>query len=443
MKKTMLFLMLLPLFQANAQQFTVHTLEECLAYAKANNPGLSGEVSRAEASVAQIGVTRSALLPQLSAVGVYEDYFSLPVQLIPAEFLGGTEGEFREVRFGTRHNLSAGLEASMPLFNAPLWQNFKSSKLQAAAQQAWQEAAVLDIGLQTAEAYYYSLLAQKALALSEESLEATQEMMLTANRGLASGILEPMEHNRVKSLLLQAEAQVEDNRAVLAKNLLGLKRLMGLDAGEVLVLAETFEPFDNANSTAFGPAPPADAYPAYRAYSAQAMLAGSRLAAERQKRLPVLTLFANHKVQAQRNQFDFWEAGKPWFNIGLAGLQLEIPLFTGLRHRHSIAKAAAEEKAALSELKAYVQKQESENAVLAIELAREKANLQRYHTAFVLARENHGLMSEKFSEGFVAASQVAESFREQAQAMQQYLSRMAALMSLKAQAAIQVAVSAR
>jgi hypothetical protein len=49
--------------------------------------------------------------------------------LIPAEFFGGNPGEFFPVKFGTQFNSGATAQASLLLFNAPVYIGIESSKL--------------------------------------------------------------------------------------------------------------------------------------------------------------------------------------------------------------------------------------------------------------------------------------------------------------------------
>src|SRR5687768_18478927 len=81
-------------------------LQQCLEFSKQNNPQLKIEKLTQELSEEKNRSARSVLLPQVKAFGNIDDNLSLPVQLVPAQFLGGNEGEYAKVKFGTQFSAS-------------------------------------------------------------------------------------------------------------------------------------------------------------------------------------------------------------------------------------------------------------------------------------------------------------------------------------------------
>jgi hypothetical protein len=61
--------------------------------------------------------TRAFGFPQIDGDATYNNNIKLPVQVIPAEFVGGPAGEFAEVSFGTQHNISANITATQLIFD--------------------------------------------------------------------------------------------------------------------------------------------------------------------------------------------------------------------------------------------------------------------------------------------------------------------------------------
>ena len=99
-------------------QTVISTVNEALELAKKQNADL--QISQQNARIQSWNVTaaQSTRIPQLKFTTALDYNFVLPTQLIPAQFFGGKEGEFRGVQFGVPFNLTAGLEASAPLWNA-------------------------------------------------------------------------------------------------------------------------------------------------------------------------------------------------------------------------------------------------------------------------------------------------------------------------------------
>src|SRR5688572_22801155 len=98
-------------------QTTFKTLDECLAHSRQNNPALKINDLNHKVSQERIRAAWAALLPQVKAFDNFDNNLSLPVQLVPAQFLGGPEGEYAKVQFGTQYSISYGAEASLSLVN--------------------------------------------------------------------------------------------------------------------------------------------------------------------------------------------------------------------------------------------------------------------------------------------------------------------------------------
>src|SRR5688572_25564010 len=99
------FAILLMLFATSVfAQTRFHTLDEYLAHVVTHNPALESEAINNETSASRVRAAWSSLLPQVRAFGTFDNNINLPVQLVPAQIFGGPEGEFREIKFGTRYN---------------------------------------------------------------------------------------------------------------------------------------------------------------------------------------------------------------------------------------------------------------------------------------------------------------------------------------------------
>ena len=55
--------------------------------------------------------------PQLNTSLTYNQYIELPTSLVPAEFGGGTPGTFIPIQFGTKYNVTGGIDFNQILFN--------------------------------------------------------------------------------------------------------------------------------------------------------------------------------------------------------------------------------------------------------------------------------------------------------------------------------------
>ncbi|HEY0742604.1 MAG TPA: TolC family protein, partial [Chryseosolibacter sp.] len=161
MRNVFVFILLLLAFPLGVgAQTTFNSLEEVIIHAKANNPGLKVETLNQQISEQRLKSAWSALLPTVRAFGTVDNNISLPVQLVPAEFLGGQEGEFAKVQFGTQFASTYGAEANLSLVNAANWKNIKANSLAKEASRHQFEDRALSLTEQVITAYYFTLLSR-------------------------------------------------------------------------------------------------------------------------------------------------------------------------------------------------------------------------------------------------------------------------------------------
>src|SRR5688572_13858924 len=213
-------------------------LQQCLEYSKQNNPLLKVEKLNQEISQEKKSTARSALLPQLKAFGNVDDNLSLPVQLVPAQFLGGNEGEYAQVKFGTQFSANYGGEASLSLINISNWKNLKAAALGEEISLHQAKDKELSITEQIIASYYFVLLSHEAISLNRDIVNSSDSLLDAATIRLENGMIETLEYNRVKSIYLESLQQLQESEAGFEKNLNALKFLCGIPDTDTLILNE-------------------------------------------------------------------------------------------------------------------------------------------------------------------------------------------------------------
>src|SRR5688500_9838989 len=85
-------------------QMRFESLEQCVRYAREHSATLRSEHFNTAISHERVRSAWAGIMPQVKAFGTFDNNISLPVQLVPAQFLGGPEGEYAKVQFGTRYS---------------------------------------------------------------------------------------------------------------------------------------------------------------------------------------------------------------------------------------------------------------------------------------------------------------------------------------------------
>ena len=120
-----------------------------------------------EASKIAVWETISNALPQVTASGSFTDNLKLMTTLLPGEFFGQPAGTKVPVTFGSQYNSGASVQASLLLFNAPLYIGIETTKLANKLSEKSLARTELDTKESVSSAYFLILVSEKSLEILE------------------------------------------------------------------------------------------------------------------------------------------------------------------------------------------------------------------------------------------------------------------------------------
>ncbi len=162
------------------------SLKEAQSYAIEHNKMVITSKMDVETSRIALKEMVANTLPQIDASGNFNDNLKLMTTLIPAEFFGGQPGEFFPVKFGTQFNSGATAQASLLLFNAPVYIGIESSKLAIKLSEQSLTKSELDTKEAVAQAYYLILISEKSLTILDSNIANLKET-LKSTQGYVPG----------------------------------------------------------------------------------------------------------------------------------------------------------------------------------------------------------------------------------------------------------------
>ncbi|HSI89834.1 MAG TPA: TolC family protein [Adhaeribacter sp.] len=422
MKKHFAVILLILAFagQVSAQQ-TFPSLESCLRFAFQHRPDLQNERLTETVAKNQQKLATSALLPQVKAVSTFDNYLSLPVQLIPAEIFGGPAGEFQRVQFGTQYNFTYGLEANVPLLSLQTWQNRQIAETETEAAKHRRISNFQMAAEQIARAYYLTLLTREAAAISRENMLVNDTLLLTADQKFKNGILEPLEHNRLKALQLESNQTFQDNQTSYQRNLIQLKTLLGLPADAPFELTETLSDTQagdiNLTTTA-------EESNQYLALQWKTRVAEREFQKQKSRWAPEISGYGRYTRQSLSNNINVFSPEMPWFEIGVIGLRLDWPIFTGFNRSVSIKQASLNRQIAENNLAQQALKTKQEFAELQVNYQNSKSSLQTYREHYALYQDNYALARYKYQQDIYSTDQLLQVYAEKLRSQNQYLTAM-------------------
>jgi outer membrane protein TolC len=423
MKSIFLFLFVatIPAFA----QVKLESADQCLDYVRLHNLTLQNESLNEEISRERLRAAWAVMLPQIKAFGTLDDNIALPVSLVPAQFLGGPEGEFAEVQFGTQYTATYGAEASLSVINASNWKNIKAASYGedvARYQHLNQEQTVFE---QAVTAYYLAILSREASELNRDLVNANDSLLHVAEARFANGVIEPLEYNRVKAIYLESQYQLSESDVQYYRNINALKVLMGISENDSIVITEQIGKTLGTQTTPTALSTTADQTARYKFASARVLQSEQEWKRQRARIFPEVSLYARYTRQSFSNNFDVFSGNQPWYDVGVIGVRAEWNLFTGFNRQASIRQAS---------LQSRIAKQDAE--LSAHQVQRELDDLQRNHQSaafglgrytehFQLNRTNYTVASEKYKQGVYTMDQFITVYQEMVRSQNQYLSRLA------------------
>lgn len=405
-------------------QTRFENLAQCLEYVKAHNPSLRSEALNEEMVESRMRSAWAPLLPQVRAFGSFDNNISLPVQLVPAQFLGGPEGQFAEVQFGTRYTSSYGVEASISLVNISSWRNISTSTLAHQASTYQFEDKQLSLLEQAATVYYLALLGYEAVTISTQLVSSADSLLKAAEIRHANGMIEPMEFNRVKALHLESLQQLTAQQAALEKNINTLKYISGIDIGDTLIfsgnISQVLPISSNTESEIIS-----TRLPRHRMLHYRTLQASEELKRQRSKVFPEVSLFGRYTRQAFSNDTDMFTSAQPWYEVGVAGLRAEWNLFTGFSRQSSIRQASLQAEIAQEDLKQFTLQSDREIQELRVNHVVASEAVTRYKAHYELNQENYRIAGKKYIEGVYTIDQYIVIYQELVRSQNQYLANLA------------------
>jgi outer membrane protein len=404
-------------------QTELNSVEEAVRFGMRNNVLIQNYQLQEMIARDQAKLTTSVLLPQLRAFSSFDDYLSLPVQLIPAEFLGGREGEFREVQFGTKYNLSMGLEASVPIINTTAWENKRQANFNAEIVKADKEVQETNIKTEIAKAYHRSILTRSLVEQTSKLHRSNDSLYRITKNKLSNGLVEQAEVNRLHTMALESKNQHLAASSLYQRNMLVLKFLLGLDQAAELLLPEEIALEEDPIIITFE-AKEIIVFPEYTYYQVKALLAKSEVQKQKLKRLPELNAYARYTHQAQRNEFNFLQGDLPWFQIGVVGVRLDLPLFTGFSRHNSIKVANGQLKIAENNLNYYKMRLENERADVLVNYNHLKMTVSNSRESFLLAKENYEIALIKYNNEVIGTDILLQEYQNYIRYQNDYINKL-------------------
>lgn len=312
------------------------TLAEAQDYALMNNKMILAAKSDVLASRAAVWETISSALPQVNATGSIADNLKLMTTLLPGEFFN-MPGEKIPVTFGSQFNSSASMQATLLLFNAPLYIGIETTKLARRLSEENLEKSELNTRESVASAYYLILVSEESLRILEQNIGNLNETLNSTRAMYAAGMAEETDVDQMTSNVRMVENSRSSLERTIELNYNLLRFQLGVESDTKIVLSETLDSMieqvdvDAILSNDFDHTQNVD----YRMIAGQERMSELALKSQKASILPTLSGYYNYGTNGMGDEL----TDLRWFQNSVAGFQLSLPIIASGQRYAKIKKA--------------------------------------------------------------------------------------------------------
>ena len=318
------FVLLLIAIGSPSVQAQGWSLQQCIDTAQVYNKKL--QVNRNDIAIGEQREkeAKANLLPKVTANADYKYFTNLPYQLLPLNALNpaAPEGEFRAAQFGVPHNINLSLQLSMPLYNPQLYGAIQTTKIASEWIELQYQKLEEQIFFDISNLYYNAQILHHQLAFIDSNLMNAERLFKNMQLLNEQLLVKGTDVSKVKLQVAQLTSQKVGVKSKYEQVLNVLKFTIGLSL-ETNLQIQTNILYEN--SFEYSSLSTLD----FRMAIIKNRWLGLELNTLNKSRyLPSLNLFANYGTTG------FGYNGKPngfldFYPIGLAGIQLSYPLFSG------------------------------------------------------------------------------------------------------------------
>lgn len=229
------------LYAQENQDNYAFTLEEAISHALQNNYQAINASRDVDAAKKKKWETTTIGLPQLDANVNYQNNFVLQKSVVPAEFFGGNPGEFQEIEFGTKHNMTANATLSQLIFDGSYLVGLQSAKVYLQISENAKEKTDLEIREIVTNAYGNVLLANESVKVLEENKKSLDQTLFETEETYKNGLIEEENVEQLQITLSQINSSLSNakRRSEIALNM--LKLVLGIDIEKNLTLKDNLD----------------------------------------------------------------------------------------------------------------------------------------------------------------------------------------------------------
>lgn len=384
-----LLLMLCVSAVAQEKMLKAYSLKEAVDYAiQNNNDAKNAKLDEIKAKARNREIVATGL-PQVSASIDYNYYFKTPIVPALSQFFNDTNSAQSKVfsylaqndpaianilyqsaiaskdmniSFVLPHSLGGSLQVTQLLFDARYVFGIQATKDLMKTSRLSREMTDIEVKYSVTKAYYQARSAQEANALLGNTLTLIQKLLGETRETFKQGLIEELDVDRLALVESNLKSQIATQNRMAEVAVANLKFQMGLPLNDEIILTDDLESL-RAQAGIAGESGTFDVTKRveYELLNTAIKLQGYDIAQKRSGYYPSLVGFLNYGWTAQsqtfggmfKNTTQTYPDGdtrkiSPWFDQGLVGVKLQLPIFDSGQRMAQVKQAKLEQQKAVN-----------------------------------------------------------------------------------------------
>lgn len=272
----------------------------------------------------QLKEVQSKLYPQIEAYSNFSYYYAIPKVVLPGEIFGQTG--MIAVEIGTKYDWSSGFKATQVLYNQSYFTSLKLAQRMVTMGELSLQQKKEEIIFQVSQVYYLCQTTSKQIAQLKTTMQNTNRLLEIAKLQSENGVIRKVDYSRVTVNKSNLQTQIDNLEQLYLQQLGLLKYLIGIENLAEIELSDSLSFIPTSVSTAL---PDFSNRTDVKLIDKQIEVTSLTRKLNQQSYLPTLAGFGQYYYQGQRDEFDFFKGSDKFFNVGVIGLSLTIPIFDG------------------------------------------------------------------------------------------------------------------
>ncbi len=312
------------------------SLTDCIRYALKNQPALNQSLIDESIARTNNAIALSGWLPQITGAANYQHYFGRPTAF---STIGGT---LTPITSGVYNYSIPSVTASQTLFTPDVLLAVRASKLNTLEARQNTAATKINLVSQVSKAFYDLLLSLEQIGVYKEDTSRLKKNQADAYNRYVSGVVDKVDYKQATISLNNSLSQLKNATEAIQAKYAVLKGLMGFTSQKRFTVN-----FDTAKMMKDIYVDTTARLQFEKRIEYQELQTAKRIQRETTMYyqlgfLPSVSAVYNYYDQFQANNFaDLYSRSYPYSNFGI---QLNIPIFTGLRRLENIHKARLQEQ---------------------------------------------------------------------------------------------------